>query len=109
MAFLANDTDAQCKEVAKTLPPTVCALPPCLSMCHCCLTPARARPCPLLRGASPACPRRAMKVTVARRGQPHSGARCPVRPPGVDEAIQMVIQATPDPDEKDFRTLPNSL
>ena len=32
-----------------------------------------------------------------------------MRPPGEDEAIQMVIQATPDPDEKDFRTLPNSL
>ena len=39
----------------------------------------------------------------------HSGAKCPVRPPGVDQAIDAVLLAVPDVEDKDFRTLPNSL
>ena len=38
-----------------------------------------------------------------------SGAKCPVRPPGVDQAIDAVLLAVPDVEDKDFRTLPNSL
>ena len=37
---------------------------------------------------------------LSPRPQPPSGARCPVRPPAVDEAISAVILAVPDPDEK---------
>jgi hypothetical protein len=47
-------------------------------------------------------------VTAQYRWQPHSGAKCPMRPRNVDETVQAIILAT-DPDEKDFRTLPNSL
>jgi hypothetical protein len=38
-----------------------------------------------------------------------SGARCPVRPPGGDEIVEAAILALPEPEDKDFRTLPNSL
>ena len=118
MAFVANDTNAECKEVAQSLPPTV---QPCARrrralarVAAACPYPARALPVPACArcySGAPRLPARARRRGLRRIvvGQPHSGARCPVRPPGVDETIQMVIQATPDPDEKDFRTLPNSL
>jgi len=47
-------------------------------------------------------------VTAQYRSQPHSGGKCPVRPRNVEETMQAMILAI-DPDEKDFRTLPNSL
>ena len=62
VAFVANDTQNECNDVAAQLPP-----------------------------------------------QQHSGARCPMRPPGVEEIVDAVIMSAPDVSDRDFRTLPNSL
>ena len=41
-----------------------------------------------------------MFICVLVLEQPHSGARCPMRPPSVDETLEAVILATPDLEEK---------
>ena len=97
VAYVANDTETTCKDEASKLPPTVPA--PCSSLATVALARWRCAHCLAL---PPACP-------FARPPQPPSGARCPVRPPDADEAISAILLAMPDPDEKEFRTLPNSL